>query len=103
MFDLVYNKYQDKCEIITGIPKENRGIVTAGKDKETWVYRLLSKNIKVNIVLREEKPKYCFGKDCILIDDMEKNIKEWEASGGTGIQNKSAKDTIARLKELGIV
>ena len=39
---------------------------------------LLSPDVKVNIVLREEKPQYCSGKDCILIDDMEKNIQEWE-------------------------
>ena len=103
MFDIVYNKYQDRCEILTGIPKENRGIKTAGKDKIKWVEELLSDRIKVNVVLREQKPEYCSGKDCILIDDMEKNIKEWEAGGGTGIQNKSAKETIEKLKELGIL
>lgn len=103
MFDLVYNKYQDRCEILTGIPKKNRGIVTAGEDKEKWVKRLLSEDIKVHIVYREEKTQKCYGPDCILIDDMEKNIKEWEACGGTGIQNKNANETIAKLKELGIL
>ena len=103
MFDLVYGKYKDRCEILTGIPKEKRGIVTAGADKEKWVKRLLSEDVKVNIVYREEKPLYCSGPDCILIDDMEKNIKEWEAGDGTGIQNKSAKETIEKLKELGIL
>ncbi len=103
MFDLVYGKYQDKCEILTGIPKEDKKIVTAGEDKKKWVKRLLSDKIKVNIVYREEKPGYCSGPDCILIDDMEKNIKEWEACGGTGIQNRSARETIEKLKELGIL
>ncbi len=103
MFDAVYEKYGEKCEILTGIPKAKRGIVTAGEDKEKWVKRLLSDVIKVNIVYREEKPKYCFGKDCILIDDMEKNIKEWENMGGTGVQNINALDTIKKLKDLGIL
>ena len=103
MFDLVYGKYQDRCEILTGIPKEKRGIVTAGEDKIKWVKRLLSEEVKVNIVFREEKPQYCSGPDCILIDDMEKNIKEWEACRGTGIQNINAYATIRRLMELGIL
>ena len=103
MFDTVYNKYGDKCEILTGIPKPKRGIVSAGDDKKAWVKRLLSKDIMVNIVYREEKPKYCTGKDCVLIDDFEKNIKEWEAIGGTGILNKSADETMAELKKLNII
>ena len=103
MFDAVYDKYGDKCEILTGIPKPKRGIITAGDDKKAWVKRLLSKNIKVNIVYREEKPQSCTGKDCVLIDDFEKNIREWETIGGTGILNKSAADTMAKLRELGII
>ena len=103
MFDLVYNKYKDKCEILTGIPKEKRGIVTAGSDKEKWVRRLLSEDIKIRIVYREDKPNYCKGPGCVLIDDMIKNIKEWEDEGGTGIQNVSARSTIRRLMELGIL
>ena len=103
MFDAVYNKYGDKCEILTGIPKPKRGIVTAGDDKKAWVKRLLSKDVKVNIVYREEKPQYCTGRDCVLIDDFKKNIKEWEAIGGTGILNKSAAETMAKLRELNII
>ena len=103
MFDTVYGKYGDKCEILTGIPKPKRGIVNAGEDKTKWVHRLLSEDIKVNIVFREDKPKYCAGKGCILIDDMKKNIAEWEAMGGTGIQNISAAETMKRLGELGIL
>ena len=103
MFDAVYNKCGDKCEILTGIPKPKRGIVTAGDDKNAWVKRLLSKDVKVNIVYREEKPQYCTGRDCVLIDDFKKNIKEWEAIGGTGILNKSAADTMAKLRKLNII
>lgn len=102
MFDAVYGKYGDRCEILTGIPKPRRGITFAAEDKIKWVHRLLSEDIKVNIVFREEKPQYCTGKGCILIDDMEKNIKEWSKMGGTGIVNISAEETLARLRELGV-
>lgn len=57
----------------------------------------------MNIVYREQKPEYCTGKDCILIDDLEKNIEAWESYGGTGILHKRAEETIARLRELGVL
>ena len=85
MFDTLYDKHGDACEILSAIPKPHRGIETAGEDKTKWVKRLLSKDIVINIVYRADKQKYCTGKDCILIDDHEKNIAEWEAMGGTGI------------------
>ena len=103
MFDAVYGKYGDRCEILTGIPKPRRGITYAAEDKIKWVHRLLSENIKVNIVFREEKPQYCTGESCVLIDDMERNIHDWKAIGGTGIVNVSAEETMNRLRELGIL
>jgi len=33
MFDLLYVKYGDKCEILTGIPRKDRGIDTAAEDR----------------------------------------------------------------------
>lgn len=103
MFDAVYNRYSDKCEILTGIPKERRGIIHASEDKIKWVKRLLSDEIKVNIVYREDKPRYCTGDSCVLIDDMERNIREWKELGGTGILNVSAGDTMEQLRELRII
>ena len=103
MFDAVYGKYGDRCEILTGIPKPKREITYAAEDKIGWVRRLLSEDIKVNIVFREEKPQYCHGEGCILIDDMERNIRDWKALGGTGIVNVSADETMEQLRELGIL
>ena len=102
LFDYVYNSYGDKCEILTGIPKPRRGITTAGEDKINWVKRLLSKDVVVNIVWREDKPDYCTGKDCILIDDYELNINEWENSGGTGILFSDATTVMEIIKSFEI-
>ena len=103
MFDAVYQKYGNKCEILTGIPKPKRGILTSGEDKTKWVHRLLAKDSVVNIVFREQKPEYCTGRDCVLIDDLEGNIRDWENIGGTGIVNKSAEETMRVLREKGIL
>ena len=103
LFDDLYAKYGDKCEILSGIPKPRRGITTAGEDKISWVRRMLSKNVKVNIVYKEDKPDYCTGKDCILIDDLPANIRAWEDMGGTGIINSGADDTRQTLVEMGIL
>lgn len=100
MFDTLYEKYGDKCEILTGIPKPKRGILTAGEDKINWAHRLLSRDLVVNIVYREQKPDYCTGKDCILIDDLKKNIEAWEECGGTGILFTNGSDTLKRIEEI---
>ena len=100
LFDTVYGLYGDRCEILTGIPKPKRGIVTAGEDKIRWVRRMLSKDVVVNIVYRHQKPEYCSGTDCILIDDLDQNILAWEEIGGTGILHTSVQETFAALEKL---
>ena len=103
LFETVYKKYRDKVEILTGIPKEKRGVVNAAQDKIDWVRRKFSRDVKVNIVYSEEKKKYCTGKGCILIDDMEKNILEWKAMGGSGFLHIEAENTLYRLQQLGVI
>ena len=53
-----------------------------------------------NTVMRSQKQTYA-SPASILIDDYEKNTKEFTARGGTGITFKSANQTIAELKKLG--
>ncbi len=103
MFERIYSSYPGRCEILSGIPKPKRGILTAGEDKISWVRRELSNDIPINIVMREEKIRYCAGNGCILIDDMKKNIKDWNNSGGTGIRHKSPESTLQILMDMGIL
>ena len=103
LFDRLYERYGDRVEILTGVPKPKRNIPEAGDDKTRWVHRLLGEDIRVNVVLREEKPNYCRNRDCILIDDFDENINSWEESGGTGILFTTAEDAKKTLEEMGIL
>ena len=103
MFDTVYGTYGDRCEILTGIPREERGIVTAAEDKITWTRRLLSETVKVNTVCRKHKINFCTGPETVLIDDREKTIKEWQEKGGTAVLHQTPEETIRELKQLGIL
>lgn len=87
-------------EILSAIPKPSRGIESAGDDKISWAHRLLSPELKVNIVYRRDKKDYVTGPDCILIDDLEKNINEWNECGGTGIRFVSAENTLVEMSRI---
>ena len=103
LFFKLYELYGDKCELLTGIPKPKRGIVSAPEDKINWAHRVLSPEIKVIPVYRENKKDYCSGPDCILIDDMKSNIDSWSEYGGTGILYTDAASASEELKRLGIL
>ena len=88
-FEALWNKYVNKVEILSGIPKPHRNITFASEDKLSWVRKYLNEEITVNLVYRAEKKNFCKDSSCILIDDYESNIKEWNAAGGSGILFKS--------------
>ena len=96
----LYEKYGDDVQILTAIPKPHRGIITASEDKINWTKRLISDKIKINICYRAEKANFCTGADCILIDDYNKNIREWEALGGTGILYTNIEDVKNALNKV---
>ncbi len=100
MFDKILEKYGDQCEILTGIPREERGIVTAAQDKINWTHRMLSESVKVNTVCRKHKLQYCTGPESVLIDDRKKTILEWRELGGTGILHVNPEKTLKELKQL---
>lgn len=100
VFKHLYEIYGDKCEILSAIPKAKRGIVTAKEDKINWVRRLISEDIVINIVMREEKKDYVKGPGYILIDDLEKNITEWNERGGTGIHFTGYESVINKIESI---
>lgn len=100
LFNEVHGKFGENCQILTGIPKPRRGIENAGEDKTEWAHKFLSPDVKVNVVFREEKTKFCTGKNCILIDDYGKNIREWENAGGKGILFTTAQKAREKLGEM---
>ena len=76
---------KDKVEILSGVPRNHRGVKTSREDKNTWCKKYLPPDIKVNLCLRAEKINFCKDKSCILIDDLKGNCKEWEVAGGIAI------------------
>ncbi len=103
MLEEVCRVYGDRCEILTGVPKESRGIRDAGKDKIAWMRRMFPEEIPVNIVMRREKKNYCKGAGSILIDDLEKTVLEWREKGGIAVLHLDADSTLAALKEMGLL
>ena len=62
------------------------------------------KRANIHLVLRSQKQAYAtnsVGEPNILIDDYDKNIREWEAKGGIGILHTDVGKTISELKRLG--
>ena len=55
---------------------------------------------KINLVLRAEKKNFA-NANSVLIDDMMKNVKEFEENGGIGVHHTSAANTIKQLKKIG--
>ncbi len=100
MFFTLYNKYGDKCQILTGIPKPHRGVQNAKEDKIRWAHRILSEELVVNVVYKEEKKNFCTGPGDVLIDDYVVNINSWIERGGTGILFSGAEDVLKKIEEM---
>ncbi len=94
------------------IIKYNPHVLSAytGRDPTSKVGKMkwLKKNANfkrgnIHLVLRSQKKNYATTDDKpnILIDDYDKNIREWEAKGGIGILHTDVGKTISELKRLG--
>ena len=61
------------------------------------------KRANIHLVMRSQKKDYATTDDKpnVLIDDNIKNIREWEAKGGTGVHHTDVGKTISELKRLG--
>ena len=73
--------------------------------KTEWLRRNagITNKSKINLVRRKEKKLFAKrGQPAILIDDYEKNIREFTQSGGIGIHHTDTSNTISQLKKLGL-
>ena len=74
--------------------------------KTAWLRKnaRITDKSRINLVRRREKKNFATkgGQKNILIDDYEKNVKEFINAGGMGIVHKDYRNTIRSLKLLGI-
>jgi len=77
---------------------------TCKPEKLEWIRKHLGHVKEVHLVPREDKQKFAVNSDGtpdLLIDDYEKNIREWEAAGGIGVRHINSMNTISQLRKLG--
>lgn len=87
-------------EILTALPMRTGKLLTAPSDKIAWVNNYLSNRIVVNCVDNWSKKKYFCQPGDILIDDMLRNIDDWESVGGNGIFHQDQKSTLTFLRNM---
>lgn len=91
-------KEKDKdAKILTACPIRDWDRSTTQKTE--WVAKNIDNEGDVICCIREDKIKHMKPGD-ILIDDLEKNIEDWENAGGVGILHKSAEETIIKLNKI---
>ena len=72
--------------------------------KTAWLRKNtgLSNRSKINLVRRKDKKLFAKrGKPSILIDDYEKNVRDFINAGGQAIHHTNTSKTISQLKRLG--
>ena len=71
-------------------------IIGIKSGKKAWCKKHLGKDINVIVVEADTKAKYAC-KSCILIDDQDDNIEQWEEAGGIVIQHTDTDSTLIDL------
>lgn len=104
-FDTIVNETESvlgkgSVEILTALPLRTGKLLTAPSDKISWVNNYLSNRIVVNCVDNWSKKKYYCQPGDILIDDMLRNIDDWEEFGGAGILHRDQKSTLTFLRNM---
>lgn len=104
LFDAIVKKHgEHNVQMLTALPLLTGLLTTAAYDKTQWVRTHLSETIVVNCSKGwREKTNWCSGGD-ILIDDMQRNIIEWEQAGGTGVHHVCNESTRGKMKLLGLL
>lgn len=102
----VINKYQAHILSAKASWERKRGTKEFSRiGKLLWLKRHLQIPLeRVHLVQRVEKQNFAMSEKGpnLLIDDHEKNIREFRAAGGIGIHHTSVEHTIHELQQLGI-
>ena len=89
--------------ILSAAPKDKTSHPIATEGKRNWLNKNIGSSYSSDAIITTavEKQKWA-NKKSILIDDSERNIKQWINKGGIGILHKNTNDTIKQLKGLGV-
>lgn len=96
---------QIDLKILTAIPSELR-MSSAPDDKRRWMAKHFPEISArdIHVVKRSQKREFAKGfasqPPAILIDDFDKNIKEWTSAGGVGILYTNAEPALRELSQI---
>ena len=97
LWDYLRKNYQ-KIQILSAHPLD-KGESELGK--RLWLRRNLGSSYAANAIICLGIDKQTYADiNHILIDDSERNIRQWNNRGGIGIIHKNTNNTIKQLKEL---
>lgn len=89
-----------KPQFLTSLPIITGNLATSHRDKVEWVFDNIGE-YQVNVVHDWRlKKNFIFSPYDILIDDSERNCKDWKEAGGIAILHESWDKTILELKRL---
>lgn len=83
--------------VLTGCPTS--GYEAAADAKRRWIAHHLGADVKVITCFSRDKQKHMTGPGDVLIDDHEKNLKNWRTAGGHGILLVTHDQALAELEE----
>jgi 5'(3')-deoxyribonucleotidase len=93
------------CIVLTALPEFSHDCQVE-VEKRMWLRNVFGpvSDDRVIVCLRKDKAKYARDSNTresnILIDDLERNVQEWEKAFGIGILYKNAKQSINALNNL---
>jgi len=86
--------------VLTATPRPTGKLNTAPGDKLAWSRANISSTIPVFIAEHGLQKARWAKPGAILVDDLDRNIKAWEAAGGIGVLHRSVPETLERLDQL---